>query len=66
MTGASILQITYGIKALPERDPFIALTEAGQGAFNRGAISPFLMDMLPLRTFFIAFHRNMFPSLTHD
>ena len=55
MTGANILQVTYGIQALPERDPFIELTEAGQEAFNKCAISPFIVDSFPLRAFFATF-----------
>ena len=66
MTGANTLQITYGIKALPDRDPFIEFTEAGQEAFHECVINPFLVDVFPLRAFFIVFRCDVFPSLTHN
>ncbi|KAI1785432.1 cytochrome P450 [Ganoderma leucocontextum] len=48
MTGANIMQVTYGIKVLPEHDPFIELAEAGQEAVSKCAIGFPLVDFFPL------------------
>ncbi|KAI1785253.1 cytochrome P450 [Ganoderma leucocontextum] len=48
MTGANIMEATYSIKVLPEDDPFIELTEAGQEAFSKCAIGFYLVEIFPL------------------
>ncbi|KAF7977288.1 hypothetical protein HWV62_4251 [Athelia sp. TMB] len=49
MVGASIIDITYGIRAKPTNDPFIALAEKTLGIIN-SAVKPgaFLVDALPI------------------
>ena len=50
MSGANIMEATYGIKVLPEDDPFIELAEAGQEAVSKCAIGFYLVEVFPLRT----------------
>ena len=49
MVGASIIDITYGIRVKPTNDPFIALAEkaldTGNSAIKPGA---FLVDSFPI------------------
>ena len=55
MSGANIMEATYGIKVLPEDDPFIELAEAGQQAMSKCAIGFYLVEIFPLRTFVCLF-----------
>ena len=55
MAGANIMQVTYGIKVLPEHDHFIGLAETGNQAVSTCALRFYLVDSFPLRAFFIAF-----------
>ncbi|KAM5540993.1 hypothetical protein V8D89_005304 [Ganoderma adspersum] len=48
MAGANIMQVTYGIKVLPEHDPFIGLAEASNEAVSTCALSFYLVDSFPL------------------
>ena len=50
MTGANIMEATYGIKVLPEDDPFIELAEAGQEAVSKCVLGFYLVEIFPLRT----------------
>lgn len=51
MIGANILDVTYGIKVLPEHDPFIELAEAGQECIGECAVAGLhLVDIAPIRT----------------
>ena len=43
------MEATYGIKVLPEDDPFIELAEAGQEAVSKCAIGFYLVEVFPLR-----------------
>ncbi|PIL25709.1 cytochrome P450 [Ganoderma sinense ZZ0214-1] len=48
MSGANIMEATYGIKVLPEDDPFIELAEAGQEAVSKCAIGFYFVEIFPL------------------
>ena len=51
MVGANIMEVTYGIKVLPEHDPFIELAEAGQECVGRCATGGlYLVELLPICT----------------
>ena len=47
------MQVTYGIKVLPEDYPFIGLAEAGLEAMQMCAVDFYLVDTFPLRASFI-------------
>ena len=49
MAGANIMEVTYGIRVLPEHDPFIELAEAGQEAVSKCAVGFYLVELLPMR-----------------
>ncbi len=52
MVGANIMEVTYGIKVLPEHDPFIELAEAGQECVGRCATAGvYLVELLPMCTY---------------
>ncbi|RDX49720.1 cytochrome P450 [Lentinus brumalis] len=49
MVGANIMEVTYGIKVLPEHDPFIELAEAGQECVGQCATAGvYLVELLPM------------------
>ena len=49
MTGANILEVIYGIEALPKKDPFLELADVNHDAINECFIGFFLVVVFPLR-----------------
>ncbi|KAI0793833.1 cytochrome P450 [Fomes fomentarius] len=49
LIGANIMDVIYGIKVLPEHDPFIELAEAGQECLRECAVAGlYLVDIAPI------------------
>lgn len=51
LTGALVMDVTYGIKILPENDPYIKTAEEAMSRLSEAVIpGSFLVDFLPMRT----------------